>query len=166
VIPPDTAPGLATVSITANGQATASGPIQIAPVAPALFVVNADYLAAANVVKVSQNGDQAFESIYQTDQNGNVTALPVDLGSETDLVYLVLYGTGIRNNPVLSGVTATIGGLAIATVTYAGPQGTYEGVDQVNILLPHALASATPGTVAVELTVGGQPSNQVTLLIQ
>jgi uncharacterized protein (TIGR03437 family) len=166
VIPSDTAPGLATVSITAKGQVTASGPIQIAPVAPSLFVVNTDYLAAANVVKVSENGDATFESIYQTDPNGNITALPIDLGSETDIVYLTLYGTGIRNNPALSAVTAIIEGLSTATVTYAGPQGTYEGLDQVNVLLPHALASASPRQVGVELTAAGQTSNLVTLLVQ
>jgi len=166
VVPPDTAPGLATMSITASGQVTASGPIQIAPVAPALFVVNTDYLAAANVVKVSQNGDATFESIYRTDQNGNVTALPIDLGIETDLVYLILYGTGIRNNVALSAVTAIIEGGPSLPVTYAGPQGTYEGFDQVNILLPHALASSSPRQVGVELTVAGQPSNLVTLLVQ
>lgn len=60
--------------------------ILIAPVTLSRFVVNTDYLAAANVVKVSQNGDATFESIYQTDQNGNVTALSIDLASETDSV--------------------------------------------------------------------------------
>ncbi|MFN7929685.1 MAG: hypothetical protein U0Y68_17425 [Blastocatellia bacterium] len=38
-------------------------------------------------------------------------ALPIDLGAESDQVYLALYGAGIRNRRNLSGVTATVGGL-------------------------------------------------------
>jgi uncharacterized protein (TIGR03437 family) len=128
--------------------------------------VNAENLAAANVVRVSQNGDQTFESIYQTDQNGNISALPIDLGSETDSVYLVLYGTGIRNIGRFGGFSATIGGILSSPANYVGPQGTYAGLDQVNLLLPLALASASARTVTVEITADGQPSNPVTLLIQ
>jgi uncharacterized protein (TIGR03437 family) len=165
IIPFDTALGLATVNITANGQMTATGQIQIAPIAPALFTVNADNLAAANVLKVSQNGERTFESIYQTDANGNIIALPIDFGSATDTVFLTLYGTGIGpRNP--SEVTATIGGAFSAIVTYAGPQGSQVGLDQINLQLPPALASPTPRTVTIELTVDGQPSNQVTLSVQ
>jgi len=31
---------------------------------------------------------------------------------------------------------------------------------------PHTLASSSPRTIVVQLTVDGQPANQVTLLIQ
>ena len=167
VIPADTAPGPATVSISANGKVTASGQIDIVERAPGIFVVNSDNLVAANVVRVSENGDQNFESIYQTGQDGNITALPIDLGSETDTVYLVLYGTGIRN---AGSASATVGGAVNAPITYLGPQGTYQGVDQVNVQLPRSLASSLASmdarTWVLQLTVDGQPSNQVTLLIQ
>jgi len=166
VIPPDTASGLATVDITDNGHTTASGQLRIAPVAPALFVVNSDNLAAANVLRVSQNGDRTFESIYQTDPNGGVTALPIDFGSAADTVYLSLYGTGIRNLSSLTAVSATVNWQFSAPVTYAGPQGTYAGLDQVNVQLPSAVAAAGPGTIVLQLTVDGQPSNRVTLSIQ
>jgi uncharacterized protein (TIGR03437 family) len=166
LIPPDTASGLATVSIMANSNVTATGQMQIVPVAPALFTMNSDNLAAANVVKVSQDGDQTYESIYQTDQNGNITALPIDLGSETDTVYLILYGTGIRNLRNPNEVTATLGGAFSTPVAYAGPQPSFQGLDQVNLQLPRSLASSSPGTIVAQLTVDGQPSNQVTLLIQ
>jgi uncharacterized protein (TIGR03437 family) len=129
-------------------------------------------LVAADVVLVSQDGNQTYESIYQIDQNGNVAALPIDFGSETDTVYLVLYGTGIRNRSSLSAVTATIGWALNAPITYAGPQGldNPDGLDQVNLKLPRSLVSGappfTPITTTLQLTVDGQPSNQVTLLIQ
>jgi uncharacterized protein (TIGR03437 family) len=163
VIPADTAPGLATVSISADGKVTASGQIDIISRAPAIFVVNSDNLVAANVVRVSENGDQNFESIYQTDQDGNIAALPIDLGSEADTVYLVLYGTGIR---YAVSASATIGGAINASITYLGPQGTYQGLDQVNLQLPRSLASKDARTWVLQLTVDGQPSNQVTLLVQ
>ena len=166
LIPADTAPGLATVGITANGNVAAAGQIAIIPVAPALFIVNSADLAAANVLRVSQNGDRTFEPIYQVDQNGGITALPIDLGSATDTVYLSLYGTGIRNLSSLSAISATISWGFSAPVTYAGPQGTYAGVDQVNVQLPKGLSSFAPGTIVLQLTVDGQPSNQVTLPIQ
>jgi uncharacterized protein (TIGR03437 family) len=163
VIPADTAPGLATVSLSADGEVTAIGQIDIVGPAPAIFVVNSDNLVAANVVRVSENGDQNFESIYQTGPDGKITALPIDLGSETDTVYLVLYGTGIRNSDSAS---ATIGRAINTPVTYFGSQGTYQGLDQVNLQLPRALASMGARTWVLQLTVDGQPSNQVTLLVQ
>jgi uncharacterized protein (TIGR03437 family) len=167
VIPAATAPGSATVSITADGHVTATARIDVAPVAPALFTVNPDNLAAANVLRISQNGDRTFETIYQTDQNGNITALPIDLGSETDSVYLILYGTGIRNRRISGDVLVNIGALVnTGQITYAGAQGIYEGVDQVNILLPRSLASPVARAAGLQLVVDGQPSNQVTLLIQ
>ena len=166
LIPAATALGLATVTIAAGGNMTATGQIEIATVAPALFTMNAASLVAANAVLVDQDGDQTFETIYQTDQNGNVTALPIDFGSDTDTVYLVLYGTGFRNLSSLSAVTATVGWSLNAPVTYAGPQCCYIGLDQVNLQLPRSLATATPSTTILQLTVDGQPSNQVTLLVQ
>jgi len=163
IIPADTAPGLATVDVSTNGQLAATGQIEITEPAPSIFVVNTNDLVAADVVRVSENGDQSFESIYQTGQDGNITALPIDLGAETDTVYLVLYGTGIRN---CGSASATIGGAINAPITYLGPQGTYQGLDQVNLQLPRSLASTDARTWALQLTVDGQPSNQVTLLIQ
>ena len=73
--------------------------------------------------------------------------------------YLVLYGTGIGSAPV----TATVGGVN-ATVTYSGPQGTYPGLDQVNLLLPPSLAGK--GKINVALTAGGKAANPVYVVVQ
>jgi uncharacterized protein (TIGR03437 family) len=165
VIPAGTAAGLATVSIASGGEASGTGQIEIALEAPRLFVVNAANLAAANVLLVSQSGTRTFENIYQTDSSGNITALPIELGSATDTVFLTLYGTGIgQRSP--NEVTVSIGDSAGAMVTYAGPQGVQVGVDQINVELSNSLASPSPRTVTIDVTVDGQPSNQVTLLIQ
>jgi uncharacterized protein (TIGR03437 family) len=60
-------------------------------------------------------------------------------------------------------VTATVGGVA-APVAYAGPQGTYAGLDQINVTLPAGLAGR--GKVDVVVTAGGKPSNPVNLVIR
>lgn len=168
VIPAGSATGPATVSISSGGNVTATGQIEIVPVAPSLFTVNADNLAAVNVIRVSQSGAQTFETIYQTDANGNVTALPINFGSATDTIYVALYGTGIRN--LQHPAAAMIDGHFNAPVTYAGAQGVYAGLDQVNIQLPSLLASLNGSTSAytvfVQLSVDGQVSNPVTLLVQ
>jgi uncharacterized protein (TIGR03437 family) len=168
LIPAGTAAGLATVTIAAGGSVTATGQIDIVPVSPSLFTLNASNLAAAYVLLVDQNGGQTFQPIYQVDKGGNVSALPIDLGSATDTAYLILFGTGIRNRSGPGSITATIGGLLDAPVIYAGPQGlnNSEGLDQVNLQLPAGLAGATPLPTTLQIMVDGQPSNSVTLLIQ
>jgi uncharacterized protein (TIGR03437 family) len=69
---------------------------------------------------------------------------------------LELFGTGIRGH---SGtVTSRIGSTTVP-VAYAGPQGVYVGLDQVNILLPKSLRGA--GAAIIALTVDGQAANPV-----
>jgi uncharacterized protein (TIGR03437 family) len=51
-----------------------------------------------------------------------------------------------------------------ATVAYAGPQGQFAGVDQVNVAIPRALAGS--GEVSVYLVADGKLSNMTTINIQ
>jgi uncharacterized protein (TIGR03437 family) len=51
-----------------------------------------------------------------------------------------------------------------APVKYAGAQGSFPGLDQVNVLLPASLAGK--GTVEVQLTAGGVAANPVQIVIQ
>ncbi|MCI0391789.1 MAG: hypothetical protein MOB07_23850, partial [Acidobacteria bacterium] len=71
---------------------------------------------------------------------------------------LILYGTGIRFRSSLGAVRSKIGGLD-TEVVYAGLQGFFVGVDQVNIRLPRSLAGR--GDVDIVLTVDGQTANTV-----
>ena len=84
------------------------------------------------------------------------------MGVATDTVYLVLYGTGIQASGT-SGVTVTVNGVT-APVLYAGPQGAFTGVDQVDVQLPASLAGK--GNVNVHLTAGGVMANAVQITIQ
>ncbi|HVW11259.1 MAG TPA: YHYH protein [Bryobacteraceae bacterium] len=154
-MPAGLATGAASVSIAAGGT-TVPSKINIQPVYPNLFMINANALAAAGVVRV-HNGQAADEQVYQV-SNGAVIARPIPL--DGDAVYLVLYGSGLGS---AASATATIGGVN-AAVAYAGPQGTYAGLDQYNLLIPASLAGQ--GSMDVIVTAGGKPSNPVNVTIQ
>ena len=73
-------------------------------------------------------------------------------------VFLELFGTGIKGRSSLANVTATIGGEDV-DVLFAGPQGQFPGLDQVNLSLPQGLH--TRGETDVVLTVDGHAANKV-----
>ncbi len=77
---------------------------------------------------------QAGVVVANGSSGGNPVANPISLGSATDKTYLFPFGTGIRN-AALSNVHATIDRLD-ASVTFAGPQSAFLGLDQVNVLVP------------------------------
>ena len=155
VFPPQTAPGTATVTITSPSARPGVVPIRVTvtTVAPGLYTTTSDGkgLPAAQLIRVRPDGSQATES---------VTNAGIRIGGDT--VYLVLYGTGIRNRSALPAVTCTIGGVA-ATVSYAGAQSESPGLDQVNVLVPASLAGK--GDVGLTLSVDGQSANAVSLKI-
>ena len=64
-----------------------------------------------------------------------------------------------------SNVTVTIGAVNVP-VLYAGPQGSYAGLDQVNVQVPASLAGR--GQTVLRLTVGSiaQTANPVQVTIQ
>lgn len=169
-IPAGAVPGDATVTITSGDGAISMGTIRIATVAPGLFTANASGrdAAAALALRVKADGTQSYEPVVQFDaaQNKFVT-LPIDLGPEagaaTDQVFLVASGTGFRFRSSLLAVSLRIGGVD-APVTFAGAQGTYAGLDQLNARIPRSLAGR--GEVEVVLTVDGQSSNPVRLNIR
>ena len=87
--------------------------------------------------------------------------MPIDLGAATDSVYLLLYGTGLRNIGSPTDVSASVGGHSVP-VQYAGPQVQYDGLYQVNLgPLPATLAGSGPVTVL--LTVSGLNTNPLTI---
>jgi uncharacterized protein (TIGR03437 family) len=113
---------------------------------------------------VAADGSQSSQLVFQCGTTpGSCVSAPIDLGPETEQAILMLFGTGIRARSTLAGVTATIGGTA-AEVQYAGPQGDYVGLDQVNVRVPRSLAGR--GDVDIVLTVDGKTANVVTVNIQ
>lgn len=165
-IPAGTAAGAATINVLLNGSTVGQGALTVASVAPGLFTANATGkgVPAAVILRVRADGTQSYESLAQFDQAQNAfVAMPIDLGASSDQLFLIGYGTGVRNRSSLSGVSATIGG-TISSVSYTGAQGSYAGLDQINISLPRSLAGR--GNVDVSLTVDGNPANTVTINIK
>jgi uncharacterized protein (TIGR03437 family) len=157
-------PGRVTVSRLDGGSATVEA--SIALVSPGLFAANADGrgVAAALVSRVREGRVVSTEFVFRCDAAGrNCQPAPLDLGPEGDELVLLLFGTGIRHRADLSAVSVRIGGRQAAS-QYAGPQGGFEGLDQVNVALPRALSGA--GVVEVALTVDGLTSNSVTIQIR
>ena len=126
-----------------------------------MFTLNGSGLAAGYAVRVSGTS-QTVESTYALNNFGSFSAAPIDMGSSTDQVYLVLYGSGLQAAGT-SGVTATVNG-ANAQVLYAGPQTTFPGLDQVNLLLPSSLAGK--GNVNVQVTANKILANPVQITVQ
>jgi uncharacterized protein (TIGR03437 family) len=158
LIPPGTAAGVATVTITSSGSPLIAQ-VEIVSTAPGLFTENTSGLAAAYAIRVDTQGNQSFEAVF-TSSNGVVTPTPISLGAPSDQVYLILFGTGFDSS---GNTSVTVGGQS-APIVFADPQGSTPGLDQVNILLPHALAGS--GTVPVVFTACGIAANTVHVVIQ
>ena len=172
-IPPGTAPGAANVIVTSGDGAVSSGTVQIAPVAPGMFAANANGqgVAAAVALRVKADGARSFEPVARFDASQNrFVNIPIDLGPDmgtaSDQVFLILFGTGVRFRSALSSVTARIGGATgvDAPAFYAGPQGDFVGLDQINLPLSRSLAGR--GEVTIGVTVDGKRANLVSMSIR
>lgn len=162
-IPQGTLPGDATVIVTSGDGTISSGPINITAVAPGLFTANATGrdATAGDIIRVKQGGAQSTEPVATFDvQSSQFVTANIDFGPDagpaSDELYLVIYGTGIRFRSTENAVVCKIGGLPVE-ILYAGPHGTFVGLDQINIHLPRSLKGK--GEVDIILTVDGKPSN-------
>jgi uncharacterized protein (TIGR03437 family) len=60
---------------------------------------------------------------------------PCAVSTDTTSGFLIIFGTGWRNTTT----TVTVGGTQL-TPNFAAPQGTFAGLDQINVVLPASLA--------------------------
>ncbi|NOT61380.1 MAG: DUF1800 family protein [Acidobacteria bacterium] len=164
LIPKDTAAGSATLSVREGTTVKATGTLKIASVAPGVFTLNASGqgLAAAVYLRVKANSAQSYESVGRFDTTaGKFMPVLVNLGPEGEAVYLILYGTGLRNRTAVP--TAKINNVA-ADVAAAGALPGFSGLDQINIRIPRTLPGC--GTMQVALTVDGKNANVVEIGVQ
>lgn len=166
LVPAGSANGAATVTVFNEAGAISVGTVQINSVAPSLFGANSNGqgAAAASVLRIKADGSQVYEQAIRFDFGvaGYVT-LPIDVSDPNDQVFLLLFGTGFRYRQSLSGVSVTIGGVPVE-VLYAGAQGGYYGLDQINLRLPRTLAGR--GEMDVVLKVDGRTANIVRVNIK
>ena len=104
-IPDQTAIGEATFTIQ-----TAANSISvqqtIVPVSPGIFAASG--IAAGNVMTYSASPVPALGFTISVAADGSLIPTPIDVGSASSQVYLLLYATGLRNHSSAA-VTATIG---------------------------------------------------------
>lgn len=164
VVPDGTATGTATVTVAKSGQTVATGTIQVVTVAPGLFAANGDGKGAAAAIALRAPASGAQTYVYVAacgSAAGSCVTAPIDLAASTDPVFLELFGTGIRGYK--TGITATIGGLAVPNPAF-GVQLQYPGMDQVNLLLDRSLIGR--GEMDVVLTVDGIAANTVKINVK
>ena len=166
-LPDQTAPGTATVTVTAGDGTVSVGQLNVAKIAAGLFTANStgSGVASGQILRVKADGSQVYQplAVYDPVQQGYVP-IPIDVGLTGETVYAILYGTGFRA-AAQGGVTVaiTLGGRDV-NISYAGTQGEMIGLDQLNLLLSGG-ALAT-GEMEVVLTVAGKAANSVRMAIK
>ncbi len=165
LVPAGVASGAAGIAVYRGEVRMFSGSVQIETVAPALFSANWDGKGppAAYVVRVSASGSRTTRPAFVCPSGpGSCVANSIDLGAADDQTFVELYGTGIRNHSDITLVTAKIGGVN-AKVYYAGAQGQYVGLDQVNVEVPQQLRGR--GQVDLVLNVASKPANTLAVIV-
>jgi uncharacterized protein (TIGR03437 family) len=136
------------------------GNVQIVAAAPAIFTADS-----------SGAGDAAA---LATIDGVNFQTRPFDVLVNGRPNILVLFGTGVRRAPaanpndgngVAESVNITIDGRN-AIVLYAGAQGSFGGLDQINVEIPQGLANSGLRRVEVVVTVNNATANRVTIQIK
>lgn len=143
--------GLADVVVVAKDGAVSRGKANITGSIPAIFTASGN--GAGAPAGVASRDGQNFD-ILLSDADG--APVPIDAGN-----YAALFGTGMRFSS--TPMKITIGGVDIEPLFF-GPQGSLEGVDQVNLQIPQSLAGK--GDVDLVLTLDGKTSNTVKLRIR
>ncbi len=160
IVPSTADPGAATIVVSSPLGAYSVSNVEIVASAPAVFTADA-----------TGRGDAAA---LATVDGVNYQRPPFDVLVNGRPNVLVLYGTGIRRAPatdpnddngVAESVSVTIDGRA-ARVLYAGAQGSFSGLDQINVEMPASLAGAGQRRVEVVVTVNGVAANLVTIRIK
>jgi uncharacterized protein (TIGR03437 family) len=154
-IPAGTALGVAQIDVVRDGNVVARGSVSVNNVWPAFFTVNASGggVGAATVLRVRASGEQVYEA----------ATAPIDLSAPGDKVFLILFGTGLRGNSGLDKVKMTLGGAQLQPA-YAGAQGGFVGLDQINVELPNSLAGR--GQLELLTYVDGWQANTIQFTIK
>ena len=171
LVPPNLAPGPATVTITSGDGTQTTGAVQLVSINPAIFTANASGggVPAGVLLRVKANGSQSYESLSDYDaQQSSFVPRPIDFGPDqgaaSDQLYLILFCAGVRYRSAPEAVGVALTGPS-ARVLYAGPQGSLAGLDQVNVELPRSLPNFG-NTINVRLYVDGLESNFVQIAVK
>jgi sugar lactone lactonase YvrE len=165
VLPKDTATGNAVIAVTSPASAAPSmGSAQVQLAAPGIFTI-ACLRTDRGAVENGVTGN--LEPFQATTPQNAITDKRTRLS---------VYGTGFRyaDNPTrndstlpTSHVTAQIvdsnRNVFVTQVEYAGAQGVFFGLDQINVVLPPGTDGL--GLVTLQLSVDGAPARPVTIVL-
>ena len=167
LMPSEVATGAALLWLTKEGEESAELKLTIGAVAPGLFSANGtgESIGAITALRVRADGSRSNPAVFRYDAEAlRMVGVPLGLGDEGDQVFLTLFGTGIRGAGGAAAVRATVGDSEVP-VLFAGAQGGFAGLEQVNIgPLPRNLVGA--GEVNVVVTAAGTTSNTVTIVVE
>lgn len=149
LVPAGVLTGSAVVEIISGDNTLSRGVINLALSAPSLFTSNASGVGAPAAV-VTKDGVN-FTAVGNPDGSSN----PVDAND-----YLVLFGTGIRKASAAT-IKITIGGKD-APALFAGAQGGFAGLDQINTQIPTGIS----GVVDLVVSINGKAANTVKIRIR
>lgn len=158
-IPAGTLTGPAELKVTGGDGKISLGSMLIATIAPGLFSANASGqgVAAAVALRVKPTGEQIYEACAEwSPASQQFVAKSIDMSQTGDQVYLILYGTGLRFRSDLAAAKLFFGDI-MTGVLYAGAQGDFVGLDQINVLIPPELTAR--GDIVIKLEVDGKTSN-------
>jgi uncharacterized protein (TIGR03437 family) len=152
LVPAGLASGVADVRLTTGDGRKYSGQTRIEAVAPGLFAMGEPpgNFAAALLLRVRADGTQSTEPVSRMGSGGQVEPVPIRFGVGDDRLYLMVFGTGVRGRSSLDAVSAGIEGVTLP-VLYAGAQGEFEGLDQINLALPRSLAGLGRKELRIEI---------------
>lgn len=144
-----------------QGIETSQFDVSVQPIAPAIFTANSNGSGspAGHAVR-ARGAEQVKLGLFSCGQtSGSCQPTTIEWGGEDEDVVLVLFGTGFRNLTA-ERPAATVDGILL-DVAYAGPQGDFLGLDQINIRLPRRLRGT--GQLNLVLTHAGMVANSITL---
>jgi len=153
LMPDDVALGQAQIVITREDGTSSRGPLEIAQSSPAMFTALSNGRGAP-VAMTTYDG-----LFYEAATNNDGTPRAVDPGTVWRPNYLVVFGTGLRH---ATNLRARIGGIEVEPL-YSGPQGSFAGLDQINLPIP---PNAPAGVVDFTLNTPDRVSNTVQLRLQ
>jgi uncharacterized protein (TIGR03437 family) len=158
-IPVGAIPGVNTVMVSRGGEVISFDNVLITDVAPGIFSVDSSGggIVAGVALRTKPDDSQIYEPIVSFDQGQNrFVAIPIDLGPESDRVFLSIFGTGVRFRSLESAVKVTIGGIEVPVI-FVGAQSTLIALDQINVELTRTLAGK--GEVDLEVMVDSKMAN-------
>src|SRR5262245_568499 len=153
LIPEQAAPGAAQLIVNNGAGVISQGQLQIANSSPAIFTAN--FSGRGLPVALTTFDGVNFESVVNPDGSPR----PVGSGAVWRPNFLTLFGTGLR---LASNLRVRIGGAELSPM-FVGAQGSFAGLDQVNVMIPPNMFS---GMTEVSLVAAGIGSNTGQVLMQ